>query len=297
MKDILTSSTADSVPQALLSTPMLIGLSVGFVMLGLMLMIAFLVYQRPLRQFYNNKITFDQLPPRFKNKHGVVLEAVKRNGLALQFAPDFQADRDLVMAAVKRNGLALQFAPDFKADRDLVMAAVKNHGQSVLLHASSALRAELLRDYCERGIDTCKGYEVDSVAQEKIKAEVAALVKSNPLNLRDVAPEWKNHKDIVKEAVKLDGMALKFAGEDMKNDLNVVLVAVGEDGRALQFASDGMQKNEEVVMAAAGQKAGGFEGDASNQNEPKKPRSKSTDLSGGEEKDGSPASSTVKRKR
>ena len=61
------------------------------------------------------------------NKKESVLEAVKRNGWALQYASDkLKADRKIVLEAVKQNGEVLQFASkELKADRKVVLEADK----------------------------------------------------------------------------------------------------------------------------------------------------------------------------
>ena len=70
-----------------------------------------------------------------------MIEAVRQNGYALQFAaPELQGDRRIVIAAVKQNGLALKHAaPEHKADREVVLFAVR---QKVLArpYAAQGLR-------------------------------------------------------------------------------------------------------------------------------------------------------------
>ena len=58
----------------------------------------------------------------------VIFEAVKENGMALEYANDnLKADRDVVLAAVKQNGSALEYAGKYlKADREVVLEAIKN---------------------------------------------------------------------------------------------------------------------------------------------------------------------------
>ena len=59
------------------------------------------------------------------NNKNVVLEAVKQNGLALQFASEkLQDDKNVVLEAVKQNGWALQFASEeLRNDKDIQIAA------------------------------------------------------------------------------------------------------------------------------------------------------------------------------
>ena len=63
-----------------------------------------------------------------KNKK-IVLEAVKQNGKALQFADKiFKKDKKIVLEAVKQAGSALQFADKiFKKDKKIVLVALKSN--------------------------------------------------------------------------------------------------------------------------------------------------------------------------
>lgn len=71
----------------------------------------------------------------------VVLEAVKQNGLALEYAPArFLGDRGIVLEAVQKNGLMLKHAQEpLKRDFAIVLAAVKQDG-GALKYASYRLQ-------------------------------------------------------------------------------------------------------------------------------------------------------------
>jgi thiol-disulfide isomerase/thioredoxin len=71
----------------------------------------------------------------------VVMAAVQKNGLALQYASDeMKNDKDVVTAAVQQNGLALEFASEkLKNDTDVVTAAVQQDGRA-FRHASVRLK-------------------------------------------------------------------------------------------------------------------------------------------------------------
>ena len=69
-----------------------------------------------------------------------VMEAVKKNGNALQYASaELQDDWEIVMVAVKQNGNALQYASaELKGDREIVMEAVAQDPKA-LQYASDEL--------------------------------------------------------------------------------------------------------------------------------------------------------------
>ena len=71
----------------------------------------------------------------------VVHAAVRRDGLALEFAPvDLRADAATVRVAVAQNGDALRFAaPELRADKELVLLAVRSQGRA-LQHAAKPVR-------------------------------------------------------------------------------------------------------------------------------------------------------------
>lgn len=73
----------------------------------------------------------------------IFLNGVRRNGLALQYAPPkLRNDLDLVTEAVTQNGLSLQYAAEkLRNNREIVLLAVRNDGQS-LQYASEDLQAD-----------------------------------------------------------------------------------------------------------------------------------------------------------
>ena len=81
------------------------------------------------------------LKDREMNDREIVMEAVKQDGRALEYATeDLKNDREIVMEAVKQNGYALYHASaELKGDRKIVMEAVKKHGYA-LKYASEELK-------------------------------------------------------------------------------------------------------------------------------------------------------------
>ena len=73
----------------------------------------------------------------FKKDKEFILEAVKLNGLALEYADDnLRKDKEVVLAAVQQNGQALRFASyEKKNDTEVVLAAVRNDALAIV-HAS-----------------------------------------------------------------------------------------------------------------------------------------------------------------
>ena len=75
-------------------------------------------YSEMLRQYHRNVREATTNPDR-------VLEAVRRNGMALQYAStELKANREIVLEAVRQNGLALEFASEaLQRDPDIIAVA------------------------------------------------------------------------------------------------------------------------------------------------------------------------------
>ena len=80
----------------------------------------------------------------FKNDIYIVLQAIKQNIKALQYASDdLKNYKKFILNAIRTNGLVLEFVnDDFKNDRDIVSAAVKQNGHA-LKYASFELQYDI----------------------------------------------------------------------------------------------------------------------------------------------------------
>ena len=66
-----------------------------------------------------------------------------------------------------------------------------------------------------------------------------------------VARNFKNDEEVIKNLIKVDGLALKYATLRLRNDKSTVLEAVKQNGLALEFASPTLQRDKDVISAAA----------------------------------------------
>lgn len=75
-----------------------------------------------------------------------ITEAVKHNGLVLQYTSDeLKADREVVLEAVKQNGLALQFcSPEFRHDAKIVVEAARNNKKAIEYASHEIQEAEAM---------------------------------------------------------------------------------------------------------------------------------------------------------
>ncbi len=75
---------------------------------------------------------------RLRGDHGIVMDAVWKNGLALEFS-SIRDDLEIIAAAVKQNGVALKFVGNNAKDYHVTKTAVKNKGLA-LEYATPAQR-------------------------------------------------------------------------------------------------------------------------------------------------------------
>lgn len=87
-------------------------------------------------------------PEEVRRDRDLVLAAVQRDGLELEFAaPALQEDRELVLAAVRQNGRALRFAATaLRKDHDVVLAAVNSCGLALMYAEESLKRHPVIFD-------------------------------------------------------------------------------------------------------------------------------------------------------
>jgi hypothetical protein len=74
-------------------------------------------------------------------------------------------------------------------------------------------------------------------------------LRQYPLELEKY-PEAQDDDELVRLAVKKNGLALQFASQRLRDDFETVMIAVKKSGNSLEFASGNLQDNLEIVMAA-----------------------------------------------
>lgn len=80
----------------------------------------------------------------------------------------------------------------------------------------------------------------EAIMKHEYKKHVPVLETLNTTNT--------NNPHIVKEAIKLDGLALQYASENLKNDPDIVLLAIQENMEAFNFASNELKNNKEFLL-------------------------------------------------
>jgi hypothetical protein len=228
---------------------------------------------------------FKKLPIELLSDNDFMIEAIKRNGLILEFASnqllnnpelvleaveninktkgEFHVDSPLkfasdsikntyniVLEAVKRDGTVIKYASkELQLNQDILLEAVKNgSGLYDFLRLPKTLQTrENLLITIRAGFGLINLLPIEFNRDVEIISEI---VKKNGQELRSLLPEFQNNFDIVLAAVKNKGISLKYASVDLKNNYSIVLASVQNMGEALEFASDNLKNDFNIVKAA-----------------------------------------------
>ena len=189
-----------------------------------------------------------------------VLSAVSQNGGNLRFASAIlRNDPDIVRCAVQQNGGALRFAnPRFASDRKMVLTALRT-SWSAWISASSELKGDpnfALSAVRLAPFSFLAMYNTIHTTNRTIL--LAALTHDTAVEALRIAPIFQSDVDVVKIAVKKNGLALKHADRRLCSDREVVGAAVKETWRALEFGSEELRDDEGFVLGCV--QARGVEG-------------------------------------
>jgi hypothetical protein len=142
------------------------------------------------------------------------------------------------------NGLDLKYRKDMEVV-EKVLDANTNHNdflQRKLLNGSGAYSNKV---FYQKLLNNKKNLSASVIE----KLDVIEDVKRNGLNLVNHF-NYQNDTDVVRYAVKQNGMALEYADPIFKGDYNTVKMAVNRNGNALQFASADLRNEPDIVAVA-----------------------------------------------
>ncbi|MBD97598.1 hypothetical protein CL648_02200, partial [bacterium] len=158
-------------------------------------------------------------------------------------------NRNHVLDAVRQNGYALQYASDkLRGDKEITMAAMINN--------SGAGKFSSIEDQDKRTIEELiskSERELQTLCNKSDQFTTLFCVVKNGRLLQHASEELKGNREVVLAAVRQDGYALEYASEELKGDREVVLEAVKQDGYALEHASAELKGDREVVLEAVKQ--------------------------------------------
>ena len=222
----------------------------------------------------------------------IALTVVKQDGLLLEkiyskkiyanieldkdLVIDNELDREVVLEAVKQNGNALEYASNnFKEDFEIVLTALESLSENV---KNNKYRFQNVREvylaaikenpvyfkYASDAMRSNKKFIIDAIRQNSM---VLNELKSDNIDidiiknaiitdlscLKDLSGGimvYLSNKENVLELVKCNGMALQYVDDKYKSDYDVVLEAVRQNGMSIAYAVDHLRWNQEIAMAA-----------------------------------------------
>lgn len=147
--------------------------------------------------------------------YSTMLEAVKLNGIALEYASDCLKDNETIVShAMKTNCWAFMYASNrLRSDRDWVIQAVEKNGGILA--------------YCPVFMDDL---------------EIAfKAIKENGANLEYVSYNLKNNKKLALKALADNMFVLKYLSENLRNDKEIAIFCLKKDEKYLSHFSKEIQ--------------------------------------------------------
>jgi hypothetical protein len=173
----------------------------------------------------------EYLPEKFRNDKTIVLRAVQKNGLNIQYTSDLlKREKEIILAALFSEPTSIiHFSSEFRANKEFVLLAfdspnIRNRDENLLKFVDHKLKAD--------------------------KEVVLAAINQNGFALKFAAENLRADKEVVLSAVNKNGSTLEYASENLRADKDIVLAAVKRNGEAIQFASDDLKAHREIVFAA-----------------------------------------------
>lgn len=200
--------------------------------------------------------------------------AVRENGLTLwniEYA-HLVDDRAVVIEAVKQNGLALEFASArLKQDIEIFNVAIEQN-EDAALFADERLYNQYREAYKNaewQGIIDSKFGDTKPLVlkavtisttyfryiSDRLKNDeniMTLILQKNWLLLEHVSARLKKNKKIVLLAIQNNSRAIFYADMNIQSDENIVLKVVGNDASLLEYMSESIRNNKSIVIVALG---------------------------------------------
>jgi hypothetical protein len=193
---------------------------------------------------------------KFVTDSKLLLAAITQNGDLLQYIPDNLKTKDLINAAIKQNGDLLQYIPDSLITQDLINAAIANKLEAIK-HLKSI--EKILIGIKKNNASLLYITNEDPTIQNGIKQYIIDNIKKNPQILGNLSDVYKNNKDIVFEAIKLNGESLGYALSKDNKVINyeVLLTAANNSPKMYSLAisklktlyNNNLQSEEDFTIA------------------------------------------------
>jgi len=192
-------------------------------------------------------------PWELRNDHNIVLEVVKSNGLALQYASEaLQRDPSVALQAVIRTEAALLHCnEELQKDVAFVLEAVKgnphvlDYATHLLGNHNFMLKAVQMNwKAIELAVESLRG------DAEIVFAAAVGCKRANVKSLGYSSEQLLNDHDFMHSIVKLNWKAVAYASENVRGAKDVVLSGVRQNWLALQSAGPLLQKDRDFMIEA-----------------------------------------------
>eukprot|EP00941_MAST-03F_sp_MAST-3F-sp1_P006265 g6265.t1 len=196
---------------------------------------------------FNNIVQNISLPfGKFLKVKEAVLGAMKHKSskkLLKKLHASFRDDRDIVLAAVQKHRKALSYASmRLRSSKEVVLAALHSHPPEsgcVFKYASESLRDDKeIALIAMRKAGSNLQY-ASSTLQNDFDVVLAAVQSrtnqskyQSEWSLQYSSMEMQSNREVVKEAVKIQGMQLYYASWKLRNDLEIVHIAIRQNPNA-----------------------------------------------------------------
>ena len=182
-----------------------------------------------------------------ENNSKEMLQAVKANGLALQFGSEaIRENLDIARAAILENAMALEH--------------VSEHGEKD--YFAKYMSLVVLAYSCNP--DSFKYVKIPNINKKELAESAKSLrdeigFKGLPLpaiekKIKD--GNLKRDPEKMMQAVKARGLALQYGSESIQANVEIALAAVKQNGLALKYVGKNIQSNSEILIAAYKQNPG-----------------------------------------
>ena len=201
----------------------------------------------------------------------ILLDTMKYHPLDLKNYPEAQDDNELVLIAVKKNGLALEFASDvLKHNEQIVREAICSEGDALkfvpdelktnrdlIYDASFNCNVELIpeiflndREIAERLIDN--DYEAFGFLSYELRCDLDFIIQVTKIDsalFMYVPDEILSSKEIVLTLIDEDTVVFQFADDMLKHDKDVALRAVSAKGSpyAYEELDEGLKSEADII--------------------------------------------------
>ena len=162
----------------------------------------------------------------------------------------FSKDREIVLEAVKSDGRALEYAPDFWGDQEIVMEAVKTYGAALERAVPALLNNRVFF------LEACK-IKDEAPMEENFPEQFAndreyflEVVENDVTLLAHASLEIRDYDEFMYKAVKCDARAYTYGSNRLKRKRDFALLAVRKEGRIIDEVSNYFPNDEEMILEA-----------------------------------------------